>query len=536
MKKYPFYLPLFITFLFSPPNPAQEIEHPFDYNQSAFNHTFLEFEKCDCSNNTFTKHLTEPYEEEIIEWQIQTSLYQKQLTEAEAACTDCTEKELSKQAEDKEFSHFAVEWFKELKKTLKFSQEPTPYEPIALPGLSTIPEVCFQISSSMINNTGESDRFFTCIRHHYDGSDEDHLCYDTSEEVDSPKKCNALPLSCEDTNNNDIACLPKYRERPKQEKEGGGCNKGAVYPRRPCLNLDYISITAKAFHDVAKCLSVRPKLAFSILHHESRFLINNESPSGALCHTQVTGNAVEDFNSFLEGKSSHYSIEALNPKIIAKKCPKAWKHFNKVEAQLNKNEKGYFIKTEKDKCKLNTNPYTCFFYGLAYIKIIQNLVVKNVENLNTIELAEESNVIMIFKDEAEKNKTEAKLGRKVKSKKVPIFPNEEELIRILTIIGYNGGTSIPIVFFKDYITNLKGSLSNKNNYRLRTTFLSRAGLSSEFFTHSFTKYLLKEYKGGARRKSEVANYLKKIKRDGKSLGDKIQEKYPKSFPKDICPK
>lgn len=527
MNQYRPILLFFITLLLMN-NPAAS-QDTSDYSE-------VNYEQCDCTNNKFTKHLTEPYKKEIEEWFIQTASPEERSTEAGASCIDC---QTPSKKEDigpltSIWDTISKLWKRVISKKIS-PPLPVP-SPVHKKKTKLIPSICFQMSGKMTDEKPVSrSEFFTCIHKHYDGSDSDNMCTDTVNKPGYPKKCFAIPVSCEDTRDPTINCAIKFKDREENNRPNG-CNKGSSFLRRPCLNEEYTAMTAKAFHDVAECLNIPHQLAFPILHHEARFLLNNESHTGALCYAQVTGDAIADFNTFLDSKPNYPAMKELLPENIKARCPEKWKHFKKVNTRYNKKRKKFVIKSNHDKCKLNLNPYTCLFYGLSYIKILMNTVEGVVKNANRIEIARHNLQTMIFWGKGEKNSVEKRLGVKLKTKKIKIFSDENQLKKILTIIGYNGGTSVPVPVFRDFMNYLKRSLSNRKNTRMRSHLLAE-GLSSSFFINSFESFLKRNYPSKSKsRREQVANYLSKVNKDIDHLNKNIQSRYPSFFPKDICPK
>ena len=511
----------------------------------------MKYEKCNCSNNKYTKHITQPYKKEIESWFIQTASPKEQATEAGTTCLNCEiPTPLVKQKEDESFWSAIKGWYKSLIKWWKDEDEQPPkpdlkkLNPEALfPKLPLekqkpdfIPAICFQMSMELQGDTPNSQRdFFTCVHDHYDGSDSDNLCARSKQ--GQPKKCLALPIPCEDAKDPNLTCKEKFKDREDSQKKTG-CNRGAVYPRRPCINEEYTAMTAKAFHDVAECLNVPLDMAFSILNHESRFILNNESSTGALCYSQVTGPAVADFNSFLKGKPHYPEIPELLPENIKKKCPATWKHFKKVHTKYRKKNKRFEIASTLDKCKLNLNPYTCFFYGLSYLKVLTAKAEEALQKHNHIEYTKYKDWTFIFKDQAEKERTENKLNQKLNTKQTNIFIEEEALKKWLVMIGYNGGLSIPTSLFAGFMNQTKAYLSDPKNSQERIQLLAK-GLSASRFKkgkRGFISYVRRNYPQGRRRKKEVANYMTKIENDLNSLSKARQERYDPSQPADICPR
>ena len=496
----------------------------------------MKYEQCDCVNNKFTKHITAPYKKEIESWFIKTASPEDQATQAGTACVDCVgEEDPLSSKEDKSFWETIKDWFNSITGRGKDEKPKVslPRLPLEKQKPDFIPSICFQISMELQSDNPKSQKdYFTCIHEHYDGSDSDKLC--VVSEPGRPKKCLAIPVACEDAKDPTLTCAEKYKTR-EDNKTKTGCNRGSVYPRKPCINEEYTAMTAKAFHDVAECLNVPLDMAFSVLHHESRFILNNESSTGALCHSQVTGPAVADFNSFVEGKDYYPEIPDLLPKNIKNKCPSTWKHFEKVKTKYSKKNDRFEVATDQDKCRLNLNPYTCLFYGLSYLKILTAIAEEALRTANKMEYAKVKGRTFIFKDQKERERTEKKLNKELEIRQISIFSDEDTVKKWLVVIGYNGGLSIPTSVFSGFMNQIKAYLSDPKNSRDRAKLLAK-GLNATRFKTTFISYIRRNYPQGKRRKREVANYMAKIQRDMESLREARRARYGPLLPADICPR
>ena len=496
-----------------------------------------QYEKCDCVNNKYTKHITEPYKKEIEEWQRMTAPKEDQQTEAQAVCIECNTD--SPGNEDLSTFESIWEWMTEQWDSFFGSEDTPPPRPKLLSPAEEkphlIPSICFQMSGlrAQFDPDNETD-FFACTRYHYDGSDEDDLCTeaDTKSDKKSPyKKCIATPISCEDTEDPSLECEEKFVNRDKNIRKDG-CNKGAVYPRRPCMNEEYTAMTAKIFHDIAQCMDIDPKEAFITFNHESQFILNNTSKKNALCYGQVTGFAIADVNSFIDNKPNYQNMEELLPENISKRCPELWKKINRVSTKMIK--KRHYIKSDHDKCELTLNPHTCFFYSFAYMKILQKKVMKQFQDFNTIKTAEYNGSTFIFWSEEELKGTEKNINQKLETQEKVIFPEHKTLENILTTISYNGGTSIPDSLIESFMSHFKQILSNTNNTTLRAQ-LMMTGISFEVFIQHFQKFLHNNYSDkNKQRRKEVSQYWDSIINGIDSLQNNLQSKYP-NLPPDTCP-
>ena len=73
-----------------------------------------------------------------------------------------------------------------------------------------------------------------------------------------------------------------------------------IYPRAPCLSQDYIQTTANIFNEFGTCFNLSHKELenlFAIINHESAFITNSRSSTGARCAGQITVNAFLDLNA-----------------------------------------------------------------------------------------------------------------------------------------------------------------------------------------------------------------------------------------------
>ena len=508
----------------------------------------IPYESCTCLNHQYTRQLTAPYEAEIEQWIEQTSR-----PPGGAACEpDFTRRVCLKNPSSlAEASGEGVWWFfgREGAEDEDADEATTGTwsqwlwgpdggqggEEVKKP--SFIPSVCFYASARMTGRLPRSqNEYFSCIHNHYSGSSHfPPMCFEThSQDTSYPKKCSALPVPCADVQNPHLTCGKKFHNRLARFKGERKCNKGSAHPRKPCLNKEYIALTARAFHDVARCLRVPLELAFAIFHHESRFLINSRSYTGALCYGQVTGAAAADFNSFLESEPYYTGMEDLQPQNIQSRCPGVYEHFQKITTRYSPYIKRFEIPYTYDKCRLVLNPYTCFFYGLSYIRILMYKARQALNTMNNIEVAQWREQVFIFWGEGEKHKVRQNLGVWLPTEKIKIFRDEEGLFKWLVTVGYNSGLTLYGRFFTEFITHLKKTLSDPQNRELRHQLIY-TGLKTSFFTESFSSFILEHYPRRRRRRQEVASYMGKVAQDMQLLNQSLHKNHPSLFPGDICP-
>jgi len=471
------------------------------------------YEKCNCLNNAFTEIITEPYKAEIEQWRIRTAAPEHQKTEASAVCIEC-------ELEEKSPIEQTIPWWRELwnmikKKALfwKTKEDPDLKKELNLefiPSLAEdttetshkkpdfIPENCFLVSHQMQQSSGNKSKFFSCIPRHYDGS-EKHCKEDQSGDY---KYCEyAIPISCNDVKNSEnpkdpssekLKCkkLKNYQKRRDNIKKTG-CNRGFSEPRRPCANKDYVAMTAMVFDKVTDCLDMDKNLAFSILHHESRFILNSISSQRAFCYGQIRGPAIAEVNSYLAGERKLKTPIA----DIKSKCPDLWdNHFKKIPTN-SKNKIHPGIKA----CNLTANPYNCMIYSLMYLKIMEYIAEQNVERFNQIHILRKNNNVFIFKDEEEMSHLTD--DERAQLKEIKIFKEEEQLTQRLLMTSYNGGPTGAKSSFEAYVDGLKSLLSNPQQRELREQLIT-SGIDISHFKNNFKT-----------KKPETDDYIRKINND-----------------------
>ena len=174
--------------------------------------------------------------------------------------------------------------------------------------------------------------------------------------------------------------------------------------RRLCLNKDYVRMTAQAFHTMADCFQFSPRekeRLFGLFNHESSFMLNSRSDTGARCYGQVTSGLQHLANRYIffsgksydpwPGESRIYqsAVEecaflpsklALHPQADNQELlfqewnkevqrlknagqPAAWGYVDQYDKMFNQGKGSSFT------CSSTTDPYTCLFYSMYYYKI-----------------------------------------------------------------------------------------------------------------------------------------------------------------------
>ena len=276
---------------------------------------------------------------------------------------------------------------------------------------------------------------------------------------------------------------------------------------RPCLNSNYIKMTAQAFNDMADCFGFSKKEReeiFATFNHESAFNLNARSKDGARCYGQMTFPRFKDLNKYIyfrkeKSRSSWKEYHQIYNEAETK-CPYL-KNVVTPEELLNDDKVSDSNLIEHNEnppftCTLTTNPYTCFFYSMYNIKIHQTKVNQHYDDgpsyLGNRDLSPQ--IVRDFKLRIERNemlvikgKVTTKNGEKkevnwtfwsdgelyntivtkgysydtseLQIQKVTLF-NPEELKTYFVHTAHNGGDSIVSDYFVEFLRRLKRRISN----------------------------------------------------------------------------
>lgn len=330
------------------------------------------------------------------------------------------------------------------------------------------------------------------------------------------------------------------------------------YARRVCLSEDYTRITYNAFHYMSHCMGFEKledrKQLFALYNHESSFIVNNRSETGARCYGQLTSGTMSFMDRHLRYNTPKYSrilAEAL------KRCPDLNK---KVLAPRFQNIRSNNVGGKT--CRTTQHPNTCFFYSMLFIKDnsmqleakmnapdrsfpinadpqlahrlkkdfllpIRHKEVLVVKGLVTRKGVQRE-VDWIFKNDYELYTTFKKLGytrTNLLVKKVRIYKDVDT--RWLAIhTAYNGGQAILTKYFPNFIENKKLTLatsctpSDKSEGCLqRSSLLDNQPLSYDTLKKEWSAFIGWAYEAKRKRRREVAYFYKKIKADSDYLKD-----------------
>ena len=329
-----------------------------------------------------------------------------------------------------------------------------------------------------------------------------------------------------------------------------------ILPRRACLNKDYLYLTAKAFNKTAECFGfskLEKEDIFKLFNHESSFLHNVKSHTGAKCYGQLTSITIKEINKQIYFSDTTYPLPyshifndviekcpglkqtVLNPEIYAPAKRKNMKKFDRIASR------------SPISCKVTQNPYSCLFYALYNIKInsvaIQRLLKRPTSNfIKRNEIPQEfkdrfslpisldtmlgvtKTRDMIFWDDSElwgalKNQP---LDHLSNIRQLPLFRNEAEVKELFNFWTYNGGISITKKHMIRFIKQLKQSVaqacpegSQTTTCQYRAVIQNGEGLATADIKREFQTYIRNNYglQEQISRRREVINFANKVEKN-----------------------
>lgn len=173
-------------------------------------------------------------------------------------------------------------------------------------------------------------------------------------------------------------------------------NTQQIDPPAPCLNEEYVMMTHRAFHTMANCFDFtreEKKYLFKLFNHESHFILNNKSDTGARCYGQITQITAEEIgkkiylssNTNTSWKSEIYKDavskcpelpanvhipDAIRPEGAGPRTDTSFDRYKSVSRQLN--------------CQLSQHAPTCFFYAMYNVKMNMQTLEKTLSSTSRI--------------------------------------------------------------------------------------------------------------------------------------------------------
>ena len=173
-----------------------------------------------------------------------------------------------------------------------------------------------------------------------------------------------------------------------------------IHPQPPCLNEDYIMMTYHSFHNMADCFGFSPaekRSFFSLLNHESSFILNQKSNTGARCYGQLTTVTLTEINMRIYTSELSQNFESQIYRDFATKCPelleqvhipdqirndsrRSWaepktkagrRKYSNIFDAYDKDFNGVRTSGQQMTCQLSQHADTCFFYAMYNMKTNQ---------------------------------------------------------------------------------------------------------------------------------------------------------------------
>ncbi len=173
--------------------------------------------------------------------------------------------------------------------------------------------------------------------------------------------------------------------------------KQTIDPPAPCLNEEYIMMTHRAFHTMANCFDFtykEKKYLFKLFNHESHFILNNKSSTGARCYGQITQITAEEIGKRIYlSSNTNTSWKSEIYKNAVDKCPDLPANVHipdaiRPEGQGQRSDSSfdqYKPIARKLDCQLSQHAPTCFFYAMYNVKMnmkaLENTLSKNSLNI-----------------------------------------------------------------------------------------------------------------------------------------------------------
>lgn len=112
----------------------------------------------------------------------------------------------------------------------------------------------------------------------------------------------------------------------------------AIYVHRPCASEAYITAVRDISEALAKCIGLPMEEVFSLVHHESKFVVNNISGTNAKCFGMLTTATIQDINKLNDSMFSGFDRKLIKPSkrealkidTYHSKCKLVSKHFTGV--------------------------------------------------------------------------------------------------------------------------------------------------------------------------------------------------------------
>lgn len=293
-----------------------------------------------------------------------------------------------------------------------------------------------------------------------------------------------------------------------------------LYPRSPCLSKDYTNMIKDSFHYMAGCFGFKKEelpYLFTLFNHESSFILNKKSGTGARCIGQLIRDTAKTINKYIYMSND----AALRPyyniyKQALKKCPDLEIRLSFLPSKLLKDENPSFSKLRRIHQKMSVtclttqDPDICFFYSLynmsvnrlrlrAGLKLSHENLPENLEipqsmkdtfklpvSLNEIvhikgtvitETGEQKKIDVLLENDYEIYQKMSQYeydSKELQIEKIPVYDFNRATEWTMLYLAYNGGMSVADTYLKEFLIKKKEQLSSRKTCKNRTTAACKA--------------------------------------------------------------
>ena len=337
----------------------------------------------------------------------------------------------------------------------------------------------------------------------------------------------------------------------------------------PCLSENYIQKLSSTFEELSRCFELSDQdsnILFEILNHESAFIPNARSSTGARCMGQLTIDSVLELTAQLTIEMyDEERFDSISNNLSIDKCPHLHEltlpaHIQtsilpQVEqmnpSSLYDNIKKVIRENTNFTCPLVSNPVRCLLYSFLYYKNSLNHFNKIFEPQNDSlpsELLEDSNFefktnitnneLLVLNDELSSTKmvfmsTAGAYTNGFKNyplssiQKVEIIDevlqsgylqtDMDRFKKLAIRLSYNGGIVITQFLVKEFLFELKRNISNANAIGLygefREQILNGKSVPFERMIQLFYRYIRSESNEIKSNWDRIGHYSSQIDRD-----------------------
>ena len=278
-----------------------------------------------------------------------------------------------------------------------------------------------------------------------------------------------------------------------------------IYPRSPCLNKDYMNMIRDSFHYMAECFGFETDLPylFSLFNHESSFILNKQSNTGARCVGQLTKDTVKTINKYIymsqDPELQHYH-NIYKQALL--KCPDLETRLSFLPKELLRSRNPTFLKLRRIHnnisitCLTTQDPDICFFYSLYNISVNRKRLTFKLESLHenlpenleipkamketfkmpvllnemvrvkgtvTTDAGAEKEIDILLENDYEIHQEMSRYKynpEELQVTKQPVYDFNKAAEWAMLYLAYNGGMSVMDTYFKEFLIKKKRRLAS----------------------------------------------------------------------------